>query len=92
MLESIEHGVNVLIWFAINLAKDADTGMPKVTGGPDILCVKRVQSLIRSKGYSVTHMISIGGWNNPHPDTSNSPEQVWQQWKAWNRQLGDDLY
>jgi chitinase len=29
-------------------------------------------------------MIAVGGWNSPHPSTSNSAEEVYLNWKKWN--------
>jgi hypothetical protein len=29
-------------------------------------------------------MISVGGWNSPHPSTINSAREVYLAWKEWN--------
>ena len=31
-----------------------------------------------------THLISIGGWNAPHPDTSHSASEMYDAWRKWN--------
>ena len=49
-------------------------------------CVAQTSSTLRAKNLSTTHLVSIGGWNQPHPDTSFSGEQWWAAWKEWNLQ------
>ena len=44
---------------------------------------------INDLGLQTVHLISIGGWNSPHPDTTNSPEIVYEAWKSWNNGLFD---
>jgi len=33
------------------------------------------------------HIISIGGWNSPHPDTSVSAEEAYDHWNNWNKNI-----
>ena len=40
---------------------------------------------IRELGLETVHLISIGGWNSPHPDTTNGPDVVYEHWNWWNR-------
>lgn len=42
-----------------------------------------------SKKLPTVHLISIGGWNAPHPDTTNSAEAVYANWIEWNNGLFD---
>lgn len=88
LVEAVERGVNVLIWFSINLSVDAD-GNPLITNGPDLDCVRVIQEKIRDKNLSTIHLISIGGWNSPHPDTTNSAEDVYRHWVRWSGGLFD---
>ena len=30
------------------------------------------------------HLISIGGWNAPHPNTSHSALEMYEAWCKWN--------
>ena len=78
ILEAVQAGVNVVIWFSINLVVDKDTGLPTVENGPDYHCVAKMIQRIRGLNLPTTHLISIGGWNSPHPDTSHSAETVFQ--------------
>ena len=34
-----------------------------------------------------THLISIGGWNAPHPDTSRSALEMYEAWCKWNTEI-----
>eukprot|EP01040_Poterioochromonas_malhamensis_P004072 gene4074-4356_t len=86
LVRAVEQGVNVLIWFAINLAVN-EQGEPTVTGGPNMDCVASKVKQIRELGLETIHLISIGGWNSPHPDTTNPPIDMYKAWDHWNRQI-----
>ena len=58
---AVEQGVNVVIWFAINLLTD-DNGDPIITGGPNLTCVAEKKAEYEARGLPTTHLISIGGW------------------------------
>eukprot|EP00041_Stephanoeca_diplocostata_P018351 m.383972 g.383972 ORF g.383972 m.383972 type:complete len:153 (+) comp20985_c0_seq23:1308-1766(+) len=36
------------------------------------------------EGMEVIHVVSIGGWNAPHPDVSLSGLDWWKIWQEWN--------
>ena len=80
--------MNVLIWFSINLAIDKN-GKPTITNGPDLDCASKIITKLHEMNLPTTHLISIGGWNSPHPDTSNHVEDVYTAWKQWNNGLFD---
>ena len=85
VLESVQQGVNVVIWFAVNLIRDPSSGAPMVQYGLDIDCVASTIKQIRDLNLYTVHMLSIGGWNAPHPDTSNSASAVFKALDRWNR-------
>ena len=87
IVEIVSHGVNVLIWFSINLVRNPITGLPLVQGGPDLDCVGTIVKKIKDLGLPTVHLMSIGGWNSPHPDTSNSAEDVFTALDKWNREV-----
>jgi hypothetical protein len=89
LVEAVKQGVNVLIWFAVNLAADPETGKPVITSGPDLECVKEKIAEIDALGLPTVHLISIGGWNAPHPNTSVPVEDMYAAWKEWNNGLFD---
>lgn len=88
LVRAVKQGVNVLIWFSINLMTDRE-GNPIITGGPDLSCVRQIKEQIREMKLPTIHLISIGGWNAPHPDTSNPPDIVYNNWVKWNNDTFD---
>jgi hypothetical protein len=89
IVKAVEDGVNVVIWFAINLLTDEATGSPKITGGPDLECVAIIKAELEAKNLPTISLISVGGWNAPHPDTTNSADAVYAHWVEWNNGLFD---
>jgi len=85
VLQAVKDGVNTIIWFSVNLIED-ENGSPVVQGGPDYACVAAMVKEIRELGLDCTHLISIGGWNSPHPATGNSAEVVFGALNKWNRE------
>ena len=51
-----------------------------------MLCVAKMIERIRTLDPScpTTHLISIGGWNAPHPDTAHTAEDTYKAWHQWN--------
>lgn len=87
IVKAVAEGVNVLIWFSINLVKDPITGGPSIQGGPDMSCVAEIVKEIKERHLDCIHLISIGGWNSPHPDTTNTAEDIFANLNYWNRQV-----
>ena len=87
IIHAVEQGVNVVMWFAINLALNSSTGLPAITGGPDMDCVAYVVRSIDEMGLDTLHMVSVGGWDAPHPDTTNTAEATYEYWDYWNRNI-----
>jgi hypothetical protein len=75
-----------VMWFSINLAVTPD-GKPTITNGPDMDCVADIVREISDLGLHTVHIISIGGWNSPHPDTSVTAEEAYEYWNHWNRNI-----
>jgi len=86
-LAAVSNGVNVIVWFAVNLAIDGASGEPTVQGGPDYDCVAMAMAALIMEQTPTVHLISVGGWNAPHPETSLSGEEWFQVWRAWNSGL-----
>jgi hypothetical protein len=85
-LSAAASGVNVIIWFAINLVTDAQ-GNPAVEGGPDQSCMAQVAQELNGMGLPTAHLISIGGWDAPHPAAGFSGVQLFEAFAAWNSGL-----
>ena len=39
-----------------------------VSGGPDIACFRKVAMALSGAGWEVVHLVSVGGWDQAHPD------------------------
>ena len=77
-------GVNVLMWSFINLNGANRT----VQAGVDLACVARVAKQLTGMGLETLHIVSIGGWDAPHPDTASGDGAAWfAAWDAWNRNV-----
>ena len=57
IVRAVQEGVNVVIWFAINLDYDPATGLPHITNGPDWACVADTVQKINALGLATTHLI-----------------------------------
>ena len=82
VVPSVKDGVNVLIWFESSLLVVG--GEPIVSTGLNFSCIAAVANELAAAQYKTTHMLSIGGWDAPHPNTSLSGVEWWRVWKTWN--------
>lgn len=85
VLEAARNGCNVIVWFALNIQKDA-AGIPVISGGPNRQCVADTANQLSDENLDVLHLVSFGGWDQKHPDDSISAEQVWATWKNWDQE------
>ncbi|KAJ3124377.1 hypothetical protein HK100_011256 [Physocladia obscura] len=77
-------GVNTVIWFSIDLLDG------KVNRGPDLDCVRDSVARINLLHPTTVHLMSIGGWNAPHIQTSAySPESYYAAFSTYNK---DNLF
>jgi hypothetical protein len=85
ILKSVDEGANVLIWSFIELQHGAVTADP-AQGGPSASDVAAVMVGLdaRNLADSVVHLVSIGGWDAPHPTLECTGTQWWGKWKLWN--------
>lgn len=75
-------GVNVINWFQINL--NGGPNGPEIAFGLNATCIANVARRLRNANLPTTHIITIGGWNAPHPNTSYTGAEWWVYWKKWN--------
>ena len=78
----IKDGGNVVIWFSLTLEK---RGGPLITSSVPPRCVQESVRRLRKAGLEAVHMISVGGWNVAHPDTSYSGAEWYDKFKKWNK-------
>lgn len=79
LIEEVRRGCNVLIWFSVSLKNGSF-----IEGGPNRSCVLEVQREV-----DAVHMISIGGWDAPHPEGNGT--EWWSAFEAWNEGLYDGI-
>lgn len=88
IVSAAQNGANVIIWFSITLEIDPGTFEPIVSGSiPPVDCVAKIANRIRNSesiSQDVLHMVSIGGWNAPLPNTSFSAETWLRVISKWN--------
>lgn len=89
-INAVEKGVNVVIWFATSLELRPvwkQRKNPVVSSGLNYTCVAEVRQEIEKRGLTTSHLISIGGFDRPHPDTSYSGQSWFEVWRDWNALL-----
>ena len=85
ILQSINHGVNVVIWFSIDLI--TKHGKPYIARGVDYDQVNKVNQQV-----DIVNMICIGGWNEIHPDTSVTPAEMFHAFEEWVQETSRDSF
>ena len=84
VISAVQNGVNVVVWFAVVITYNATSGLPEIQSGPNYACVGEMVKEIREMGLQTVHMVSIGGWGVAHPETINTPAQVYKALDDWN--------
>lgn len=82
----------MLVWFSIDLAAlPGDPQQPMIRSRVNPECMKTYIRNIRTVDPTVVHLISIGGWNSPHPVTSVDVEDMYNALRKWNVDEVDGL-
>ena len=87
IFESVQNGLNVIIWFSIDMSSNAEKTKPEFTRGPNYTEVAKMIKKFKDNNYEVINLISIGGWNSPHVNTQFTPEEYFQEWKEFNKKI-----
>ncbi|GAB5371468.1 hypothetical protein AAMO2058_001582400 [Amorphochlora amoebiformis] len=85
IVDAVQDGVNVVIWFNTNLK--TQNGKAKIECCTDLKCVAQVARELEDKKLDVIHLMSIGGWNSPHPDPTLNGKTWFQEWHKWNKEV-----
>ena len=86
----------MVIWFAVDLAKNTTDGTPMIGhDGAQVkvanwTCIAEVVGKIRDLQLPTAHLLAIGGWNAAHPDTSFTGAQWWETFKSFNNGLATE--
>lgn len=84
VMQDAVDGVNVIVWFSINLRTNATTHDPHIHLGINTTCIAETAAGLKSQGLETTHLISIGGWDAPHIDTTRNGTEWFAAWDRWN--------
>ncbi|CAJ1936537.1 unnamed protein product [Cylindrotheca closterium] len=81
--KSIAAGVNVVVWSFMEISKEISTGEIIITENSlNFDNIRQLISKLDTEGYQDTlHLVSFGGWNGPHLDTSLTAKQWYEIWK-----------
>ena len=55
--------------------------------GLNLSCVAHVANELRARSLPTAHILSIGGWDAPHVDTTLTGAQWWSVFEKWNREV-----
>jgi chitinase len=85
VIEAATAGVNVVIWFQVDLAAGRQI---KHSDSIQMDCISQTVTHLQSLQLETTHLISVGGWNAPHPDTEAGTGAEWAaEWITWNSHI-----
>lgn len=84
VVHSARSGVNVINWFAINLV--TRDGVPVIEHQLNLTCVALTAWRLKLEGLGTAHLITVGGWDAPHVNTSLTGSEWWEKFNKWNRE------
>ena len=87
IFESVQNGLNVIIWFSIDMSTNSDKTKPEFTRGPDYSEVAKMIKRFKDNNYQVINLISIGGWNSIHPNVNFTADEYFKEWIEFNKRL-----
>ena len=85
--EAVQNGLNVIIWFSVDMAANEDNTKPIFKRGPNYEDVGKMIKRFKDNNYSVINLLSIGGWNSPHVNTNFTAEEYFQEWINFNDKI-----
>ena len=88
--EGVQNGLNVIIWFSIDMASNEDNTKPMFKRGPNYEDVGKMIKRFKDNNYSVINFLSIGGWNSPHVNTNFTAEQYFKEWLNFNKKITNE--
>ena len=72
-------GVNLIWWFQINLPPSLSETL--------LDCIANVSQTLRNLALPTSHLVTVGGWDAPHPVNYTSASEMYQEWKQWNEKI-----
>ena len=92
IFEGVENGLNVIIWFSVDMASNENNTKPTFKRGPNYTNVGKMIKRFKDNNYSVVNLLSIGGWNSPHVNTNFTAEEYFQEWLNFNEKITNKEY
>eukprot|EP00980_Cylindrotheca_fusiformis_P030938 scaffold25659_cov132-Cylindrotheca_fusiformis.AAC.2 len=102
VVNAVREGVNVVVWSFMEIQNRNNEEVVIIENSLDFQCIKELIATLDNDGFSDTvHLVSFGGWNGPHLDTSLTAERWYRIWKDhvgdifhgidWDLEGHDDL-
>ena len=92
IFEAVQNGLNVIIWFSVDMSASEDNKKPVFKRGPNYEDVAKMIKRFKDNNYSVINLMSIGGWNSPHVNTNFTAEEYFEEWVKFNEKISNKLY
>lgn len=84
---NINAGVNVINWFAINLIWNSTSQKPEIQCTLNLSCVAETALTLQGMNLTTSHIITVGGWNAPHPSPKLDGRAWWAVFDDWNSNI-----
>ena len=85
--EAVLNGLNVIIWFSVDMTANEDNSKPIFKRGPNYGDVSKMVKRFKDNNLPVINLLSIGGWNSPHPNTKFTAEEYFKEWIEFNKRI-----
>ena len=92
LYEAVENGINIIIWFSIDLISHPETKKPFISRGLNYEKLSKITKKIKENNYNIINLISIGGWNSPHLDIKHSAEEYFQTFLEFNTKISNEFF
>ena len=92
IFEAVQNGLNVIIWFSVDMSASEDNKRPIFKRGPNYEDVAKMIKRFKDNNYSVINLISIGGWNSPHVNTNFTAKEYFKEWLKFNEKISNNNY
>ena len=89
VFESVKNGLNVIIWFSIDLNENPITKECEIQRGLDYKKVALMTKKFKDNNYKVINLISIGGWNSKHISEKFTAEEYYETFIKFNEKISN---
>ena len=87
--ESVKNGLNIIIWFSIDLSENPETKECEIQRGLDYKKVALMTKKFKDNNYKIINLISIGGWNSKHISEKFTAEEYYETFIKFNEKISD---